>query len=139
MPLPQYPARVKVTTKDGAVRWLGDPPGAPWGSEHRWRFVDDLADAGVWSWQEAVQLEREVRQPWRQQYAIAVRVEPAELGGQPVYRADTGERARELARACAVADPGAVAWVTYTAAGVRFGYLDDREPEMLPPIRATDQ
>jgi hypothetical protein len=32
MPLPQHPARVKVTLADGAVGWLADPPEAPIGS-----------------------------------------------------------------------------------------------------------
>jgi hypothetical protein len=134
MPLPQHPARVLVTLADDTDRWLADPPEAPWGSDHRWRFVDDLAQAGVWSWQEAVQLERQVRQQWRRQYARAVRVGPVELVREPVYRADTGDRARERARVCGVPDPEGVAWVTFTSDGVRFGYADDREPVVLPPI-----
>jgi hypothetical protein len=35
MPLPQRPARVKVTLADGTVGWLADPPEAPPGAEQR--------------------------------------------------------------------------------------------------------
>jgi hypothetical protein len=46
MALPQHPARVRVRFADQSEQWLGDPPEADWGSEHRWRFVDDVVDAG---------------------------------------------------------------------------------------------
>jgi hypothetical protein len=134
MPLPQRLARVKVTLKDGTVRWLADPPEAPWGAERRWSFVDDRADAGGWPWPRALELERAVRQPWRQQYATA---EPVNPGPPPVFRADLGDRARARARACGLPDPARVAWVSFGVAGAAFGYDDDREPVLLPPITSA--
>jgi hypothetical protein len=133
MPLPQYPARVKVTTKDGAVLWLGDPPEAPWGAEHRWRLVE-VADAGIWPWPRAVELERAVRQPWRQQYATAERVEEDAAAS---VRSETGDRARARAEACGVPDWQHVMWAVFGPSGATFGYADDREPAVLPLIAAV--
>jgi hypothetical protein len=92
MPVPQHPARVKVTLADGTVGWLADPPEEPVssGAAQRWQLVDDRADAGQWPWPRALDLERAARQPWRRQYAIVERVNP---GPPPVFRADVGGRA----------------------------------------------
>jgi hypothetical protein len=131
MPLPQHPARVKVTLADGTVGWLADPPEAPTGAQQRWQLVDNRADAGVWPWPRALELERAARQPWRRQYAAA---EPVNPGPPPVFRADIEDRARERARACGVPDPSRVVWVSFGFAGPAFGYDDDRDPVLLPPI-----
>ena len=100
IPLPQHPARVKVTLADGTVAWLADQPEAPIGYPQRWLLVDDGADAGVWPWPRALELERAARQPWRRQYAGA---EPVNPGPPPVFRADLGEPARARV-ACGIPD-----------------------------------
>jgi len=135
MPLPQHTARVKVTLADGTVGWLADPPEEPVssGAAQRWRLVDDRADAGVWPWPRALELERAARQPWRRQYAAAERVNP----GPPapdVWRADLGDQARAIAAACGIPDAGRVVWVSYGSNGPLFGYDDDRDPVTLPRI-----
>lgn len=78
MTFPQHPARVRVTLKGGAVRWLAQDPEAGMSGPLRWNLVDSAQEAGVWPWQEAVALEREVRQAWRQQYASAELVDEEE-------------------------------------------------------------
>ena len=133
MPLPQHPARVKVTLADGTVGWLADPPEAPIGAAQRWQLVDNRADAGVWPWPRALELERAARQPWRRQYAMVERVNP----GPPapdVWRAEVGEPARERAHACGVPDADRVAWASFGPSGPAFGYEDDRDPVTLPRI-----
>ena len=108
MPLPQPPARVKVTLADGTVGWLADPPEAPIGDPRRWRLVEDRADARVWAWPRALELERAARQPWRRQHA---KVEPVNPGPPPVFRADRGDQARVIAHACGIRDADRVAWI----------------------------
>ena len=131
MPLPQHPARVNVTLADGTVGWLADPPEAPISCPHRWRLVDERAGAGVWPWPRALELERAARQPWRRQYAAA---EPVNPGPPPVFRADLRDPARARARACGIPDADRVAWVSFGLSGPLFGFDDDRDPVLLPPI-----
>ncbi len=138
MPLPQHPARVKVTLGDGTVGWLADPPEEPVssGAAQRWRLVDNRADAGVWPWPPALELERAARQPGRRQYATVERVNPGPPA-QDVWRADLGDRARAIARECGIPDPDRVAWVSFGHAGPLFGFDDDRDTVLLSPITAA--
>jgi len=94
MPLPQQPARVKVTLADGTVGWLADPPEERSGAARRSGGGSSTTGAtpGVWPWPRVLELERSARQPWRWQYATVERVNP----GPPapgVWRADLGDRA----------------------------------------------
>lgn len=94
--LPQHPARVEVTAKDGAVRWLDDPPVSYLTGV---RMVDELRDAGVWPWQQALAHAREAHQPWRRQVARAVAVEE---------RTAVGPDARRVAAELGLPDAGEV-------------------------------
>jgi hypothetical protein len=131
MPLPQHPARVKVTLADGTVGWLADPPEAGIGAAQQWQLVDNRADAGTWPWPRAIELERAARQ---RQNAVA---EPVNPGPPPVFRADLGDPARARARACGIPDADRVAWVSFGLSGPLFGFDDDRDPVLLPPITAA--
>lgn len=97
--LRQDPARVQVTPRDGRPRWLADPPHAGPDEEGRWRLTDDLVEAGVWPWQQALGYEREARQPWRGQRARAIAVEE---------RTAVGAEARVRAAAMDLPEPEAV-------------------------------
>jgi hypothetical protein len=78
-------------------------------------------------------LDRAARQPRRRQYAAAERVNPPPA----TYRSDSGDRARERARACGFPDPDSVTWVRFGLNGIKFAYTDDRDPVLLAPLTAS--
>ena len=115
---------MQVTGRGGEPRWLADPPYAGATEGGRWRLVDDVAGAGIWPWQQALSMEREARQPWRGQLALAVPVDE---------RAAVGAEARVRALGCDLPDAEQVRYMVFGPGRVLVGWAGGRR-ELLPAI-----